>query len=184
MIIRRQNDDVYDQIGIDKMFSIGMIGVEKTGLGIATNLIRRSVLLAGSCNSSVKNQTLKKLQAVLGSAVSKPRHPELFPGRPLRGWGSRRAAPSTTTPSSSTGRRCSRAWKVGTARSHSWGRNSSNPLWSTFFSYKPNHPHCPFRFIIKLYFPHHVTLKYCTLHCTSEFAVPENRLQRKKGCHS
>jgi len=45
--LRRQNDDVYDQIGIDKMFSIGMIGVEKTGLGIATNLIRRSVLLAG-----------------------------------------------------------------------------------------------------------------------------------------
>ena len=51
MIIRRQNDDVYDQIGIDKMFSIGMIGVEKTGLGIATNLIRRSVLLAGGCSS-------------------------------------------------------------------------------------------------------------------------------------
>lgn len=49
MMIRRQNADVYDQIGIDKMFSIGMIGVEKTGLGIATNLIRRSVLLAGSC---------------------------------------------------------------------------------------------------------------------------------------
>jgi len=45
--LRRQNDDVYDQIGIDKMFSIGMIGVETTGLGIATNLIRRSVLLAG-----------------------------------------------------------------------------------------------------------------------------------------
>merc|ERR1711936_673908 len=45
--IRRQNGDVFDQIGIEKMFSIGMIGVETTGLGIATNLIRRSVLLAG-----------------------------------------------------------------------------------------------------------------------------------------
>ena len=63
MIIRRQNDDVYDQIGIDKVFSIGMIGVEKTGLGIATNLIRRSVLLAGGSNSSHSNLSDPKILA-------------------------------------------------------------------------------------------------------------------------
>ena len=78
MIIRRQNDDVYDQIGIDKMFSIGMIGVEKTGLGIATNLIRRSVLLAGSCNSSVKNQTLIKIAGCLGFRGIKTEAPGAF----------------------------------------------------------------------------------------------------------
>ena len=70
MIIRRQNDDVYDQIGIDKMFSIGMIGVEKTGLGIATNLIRRSVLLAGGC-SSVSSV---KVSSVLSVKVIRPKN--------------------------------------------------------------------------------------------------------------
>ena len=45
--LRRDNDHVYDEIGIDKMFSIGMVGVAMTGQGIATNLIRRSILLAG-----------------------------------------------------------------------------------------------------------------------------------------
>ena len=54
---------MYDQIGIDKMFSIGMIGVEKTGLGIATNLIRRSVLLAGGCSSAHQSHQSKSHQS-------------------------------------------------------------------------------------------------------------------------
>ena len=141
MMIRRQNADVYDQIGIDKMFSIGMIGVEKTGLGIATNLIRRSVLLAGTCTCSFYLKVTNFSQAVSASAGSKLRHPEFFPGRLSRGLASRRGAPSSTTPSTFMGKRCSRGLKVGTLRSHSWGRNSSNHRWSTFFSH-PNHPHC------------------------------------------
>lgn len=45
--LRRENDHVYEEIGIEKMFSVGMVGVLTTGLGISTNLIRRSILLAG-----------------------------------------------------------------------------------------------------------------------------------------
>jgi hypothetical protein len=45
--LRRENDHIYDEIGIEKMFSIGMIGVAMKGQGVATNLIRRSILLAG-----------------------------------------------------------------------------------------------------------------------------------------
>ena len=47
--LRRQNRHIYDEIGTKKMFSIRMIGVEveSRGQGVATNLIRRSILLAG-----------------------------------------------------------------------------------------------------------------------------------------
>jgi len=47
--LRRQNRHIYDEIGTDKMFSIRMVGVEpeSRGQGVATNLIRRSILLAG-----------------------------------------------------------------------------------------------------------------------------------------
>jgi len=45
--LRISQEHIYDEIGIDKMFSIGMIGVKYKGQGIATNLMRRSVLLAG-----------------------------------------------------------------------------------------------------------------------------------------
>jgi hypothetical protein len=47
--LRRQNRHIYDEIGTDKMFSIRMVGVEEAdrGQGVATNLIRRSILLAG-----------------------------------------------------------------------------------------------------------------------------------------
>merc|ERR1719187_599117 len=40
---------IYEEIIADKMFDIGMIGVEVSsrGQGVATNLIRRSILLAG-----------------------------------------------------------------------------------------------------------------------------------------
>ena len=78
-IPRRQNDDIYDQIGIDKMFSIGMIGVEKTGLGIATNLIRRSVLLAGTCPCSLsKSDRHKFLAGCLGFRGIKTEAPGVF----------------------------------------------------------------------------------------------------------
>ena len=40
--LRAQNVAAFDEIGIEKIFDIGMIGVERTGLGISTNLIRRS----------------------------------------------------------------------------------------------------------------------------------------------
>jgi len=47
--LRRRNRHIYEEIGVDKMFSIRMIGVEEEsrGMGVATNLIRRSILLAG-----------------------------------------------------------------------------------------------------------------------------------------
>lgn len=45
--LRRENDHIYGEIGIDKIFSIGMVGVSIKNQGIATNLIRRSILLAG-----------------------------------------------------------------------------------------------------------------------------------------
>jgi len=48
-ILRRKNRHIYDEIGTDNMFSIRMVGVEmeSRGQGVATNLIRRSILLAG-----------------------------------------------------------------------------------------------------------------------------------------
>jgi len=45
--LRRENDHVWEEIGIDKLFHIGMVGVLYKNQGIATNLIRRSILLAG-----------------------------------------------------------------------------------------------------------------------------------------
>ena len=39
--LRAQNVAAFDEIGIEKIFDIGMIGVERTGLGISTNLIRQ-----------------------------------------------------------------------------------------------------------------------------------------------
>jgi len=47
--LRIQNKHVYQNMVIDKLFDIGMIGVrvDSRGQGVATNLIRRSILLAG-----------------------------------------------------------------------------------------------------------------------------------------
>ena len=47
--LRMDNKRVYEEIGTDKMFSIRMFGVSPLaqGQGIATNLVRRSILLAG-----------------------------------------------------------------------------------------------------------------------------------------
>ena len=62
------------------MFSIGMIGVETTGLGIATNLIRRSVLLAGSCSCSSQSKlsNLKLFTGCLGFRGIKTEAPGAF----------------------------------------------------------------------------------------------------------
>jgi len=47
--LRMKNDHIYDELKTEKIFSIRMVGVDpKTrGMGVATDLIRRSVLLAG-----------------------------------------------------------------------------------------------------------------------------------------
>ena len=47
--LRRESSHIYQEIGTHKLFEIGMIGVEveSRGQGVATNLIRRSILLAG-----------------------------------------------------------------------------------------------------------------------------------------
>jgi len=47
--LRRENKNIYAEIGTDKMFSLRMLGVDVDcrGQGVATNLIRRSILLAG-----------------------------------------------------------------------------------------------------------------------------------------
>jgi len=47
--LRQENIHIYDELATDKFFSIRMIGVENSqrGMGVATELIRRSILLAG-----------------------------------------------------------------------------------------------------------------------------------------
>merc|ERR1719174_3253617 len=47
--LRHDNGHIFEEIGTNKMFSIKMIGIgeEDRGQGVATNLIRRSILLAG-----------------------------------------------------------------------------------------------------------------------------------------
>merc|ERR1712183_34340 len=47
--LRHENEHIFEEIGTNKMFSIKMIGIgeEDRGQGVATNLIRRSFLLAG-----------------------------------------------------------------------------------------------------------------------------------------
>jgi len=46
--LRKKNSYLYDELGTGKLFSMGRVGVSIKGQGIATDLIRRSVLLAGS----------------------------------------------------------------------------------------------------------------------------------------
>jgi len=47
--LRQQNKYIYDELQTDKFFSIRMVGVENSnrGMGVATELIRRSILFAG-----------------------------------------------------------------------------------------------------------------------------------------
>ena len=46
--VRQQNKHIYDELQTDKFFSIRMVGVEnsKRGMGVATELIRRSNILS------------------------------------------------------------------------------------------------------------------------------------------
>lgn len=46
--LRLNNTHVFQELGTTKLFSMGRVGVSIKGQGIATDLIRRSVLLAGS----------------------------------------------------------------------------------------------------------------------------------------
>ena len=181
MMIRRQNADVYDQIGIDKMFSIGMIGVEKTGLGIATNLIRRSVLLAGSC------------LLVLSVKVVWPKNScrmSRFPWDQCLG--TRSFFSGGFWEGRLPGRRRHRLqllwvlWGEGVPGAGKWGQwahiheEEILPIISETHSLARsliNESSCPYSFfLIKLYFPNQVTLTYCT----SEFALLQNRLRRKR----
>jgi len=47
--LRQKNRHIYQELGTEKFFSIRMIGVENSqrGMGVATELIRRSILLGG-----------------------------------------------------------------------------------------------------------------------------------------
>ena len=47
--MRRKNLHIFDELKTEKFFSISMVGVDPTfrGKGVATDLIRRSILLAG-----------------------------------------------------------------------------------------------------------------------------------------
>jgi hypothetical protein len=47
--LRQQNRHIYDEIRTDKLFDIGLIGVEvdSRAQGVGTNLLKRSILLAG-----------------------------------------------------------------------------------------------------------------------------------------
>jgi len=46
--LRMKNAYLFQELGTDKLFSMGRVGVSIKGHGIATDLIRRSALLAGS----------------------------------------------------------------------------------------------------------------------------------------
>ena len=130
------------RLGLTRCSVLAWLGSRKPGLGLQQTWSEDPFsLLVLAPAPYLKVTGTNFSQAVSASAGSKLRHPEFFPGRLSRGLASRRGAPSSTTPSTFTGKRCSRGLKVGTLRSHSWGRNSSNHRWSTFFSH-PNHPHC------------------------------------------
>ena len=50
--LRQENIHIYDELAADKFFSIRMIGVENSqrGMGVATELIRRSDISFMSCS--------------------------------------------------------------------------------------------------------------------------------------
>jgi len=79
-MLRRQNSHIYDEIGTEKMFSIRMVGVEpeNRGQGVATNLIRRSILLAGclgfraikaEATGRFSKETFEKVGMIPGSSI-------------------------------------------------------------------------------------------------------------------
>jgi len=70
--LRLKNRHIYQEIDTDKFFSIRMVGVENSqrGMGVATELIRRSILLAGCMGfSGIKTEATGKFSRIAFEAV-------------------------------------------------------------------------------------------------------------------
>jgi len=70
--LRLKNQHIYDEIRTGKLFSIRMVGVDpKTrGMGVATDLIRRSILLAGCLGfSGIKTEATGKFSQKAFSTI-------------------------------------------------------------------------------------------------------------------
>lgn len=70
--LRLKNRHIYRELGTDKFFSIRMVGVEnsKRGMGVATELIRRSILLAGCMGfSGIKTEATGNFSRTAFEAV-------------------------------------------------------------------------------------------------------------------
>merc|ERR1711892_49435 len=67
-----KNKHIYQELGTDKFFGIQMVGVENSqrGMGVATELIRRSILLAGCLGfSGIKTEATGNFSRVAFEAV-------------------------------------------------------------------------------------------------------------------
>jgi len=70
--LRMKNQYIYDELKTDKFFSIRMVGVDpKTrGMGVATDIIRRSILLAGCLGfSGIKTEATGKFSQKAFSTI-------------------------------------------------------------------------------------------------------------------
>jgi len=70
--LRLKNKHVYQEMGLEKFFSIRMVGVENSqrGMGVATELIRRSILLAGCLGfSGIKTEATGQFSKTAFEAV-------------------------------------------------------------------------------------------------------------------
>lgn len=70
--LRLKNRHIYKELGTDKFFSIRMVGVENSqrGMGVATELIRRSILLAGCLGfSGIKTEATGNFSRIAFEAV-------------------------------------------------------------------------------------------------------------------
>merc|ERR1711971_1226508 len=61
--LRQQNKYIYEELQTDKFFSIRMVGVEnsKRGMGVATELIRRSILFLDVWDSKESKLKLQEI---------------------------------------------------------------------------------------------------------------------------
>jgi len=70
--LRLKNKHIYPEIGTEKFFSIRMVGVENSqrGMGVATELIRRSILLGGCLGySGIKTEATGNFSRIAFEAV-------------------------------------------------------------------------------------------------------------------
>jgi len=70
--LRMKNRHIYPEIGTEKFFSIRMVGVENSqrGMGVATELIRRSILLGGCLGySGIKTEATGNFSRIAFEAV-------------------------------------------------------------------------------------------------------------------